>query len=84
MQTAEQAKAEAERRIEARRKARQARAREAEILYPNDVCERWGISRPTLWRWEKAEPRKIPARDVEIAGKTGWYRSTIEAAEARV
>lgn len=79
MQTAQQTEAEAERRIEARRKARQERARNADILYPNDLCERWGISRPTLWRWEKNE--KLPKRDVTVGGKTAWYRSTIEAYE---
>lgn len=65
---------------ESRRIARLARARIADVLWPTMLETRYGISRPTRWRWEKEG--KLPKRDVNIAGKTGWHPSTIEAAES--
>lgn len=62
-----------------RRAARLERAREADVFWPTTLELRYGISRPTRWRWEK--DGKLPPRDVKIAGKSGWRRSTIEAAE---
>jgi len=53
----------------------------AEILWPAGVEDRYGISSVTRWRWERSG--KLPARDIEIGGRTGWKRSTIEAAEQR-
>jgi len=50
-----------------------------DVLWPCAVERRYGISRPTRWRWERIG--RLPARDVNLAGKTGWKRSTIEAAE---
>jgi predicted DNA-binding transcriptional regulator AlpA len=54
---------------------------QAEILWPIAIEHRYGISKPTRWRWEKIG--RLPKRDVNLAGKTGWKRSTIEAAETR-
>jgi hypothetical protein len=51
----------------------------SEVFWPSGLLERYGISRPTLWRWERGG--MIPARDVHIGGRTGWRRETIEAAE---
>lgn len=50
------------------------------IVYPKGVEERYGISAPTRWRWEKRG--RLPARDVNIGGKTGWRPETLVAAES--
>ncbi len=50
-----------------------------DVIWPKGLEERWGISANTRWRWEKLG--RIPARDVDIAGKTGWRPATIAAAE---
>jgi hypothetical protein len=52
------------------------------VYWPSGLLERYGVSRPTLWRWERNG--KIPARDVHIGGRSGWRRETIEAAERGV
>jgi predicted DNA-binding transcriptional regulator AlpA len=50
------------------------------VFWPKDVEIRYGISTVTRWRWERA--KKLPPRDVHVAGEPiGWYASTIEAAE---
>jgi excisionase family DNA binding protein len=52
---------------------------EAEVLTQDDLCERYGVDRPTLWRWRKEG--RLPA--AVIGGrKTRWRRSTIEQWEA--
>jgi predicted DNA-binding transcriptional regulator AlpA len=48
------------------------------VIWPPGLREMLGISEPTLWRWERLG--KVPARDIEIGGRRGWKRSTIEAA----
>jgi predicted DNA-binding transcriptional regulator AlpA len=50
------------------------------ILWPKDIEDRYGISTVSRWRWERA--KKLPARDVHVAGEpVAWYASTILAAE---
>ena len=50
------------------------------ILWPKDVEVRYSISTVTRWRWEAR--RKLPPRDVHVAGEpVAWYASTIERAE---
>lgn len=50
-----------------------------DVVWPKGLEERWGISPPTRWRWEKIG--RIPPRDVNIGGKTGWRPATVAAAE---
>jgi predicted DNA-binding transcriptional regulator AlpA len=57
------------------------KATQPEVLWPAAVQSRYGITRPTRWRWERQG--RLPARDVNVGGKTGWRRETIEAAEKR-
>jgi predicted DNA-binding transcriptional regulator AlpA len=56
-----------------------------EIIWARGVRERYGISSPTLWRWEKSG--RLPRRDVSVGapGKTrvGWRRVTLEMWESR-
>ena len=49
------------------------------VVWPKGCEERYGISAPTRWRWEKTG--RLPPRDVDLKGKTGWRPSTLEAAE---
>ena len=48
-----------------------------DVVWPTGLQERLGISAPTRWRWER--DGKLPRRDVNIAGKTGWKPTTIAA-----
>lgn len=50
------------------------------VIWPSGVEERYGISPITRWRWEKSG--RLPARDVNLGGKTGWRPETLAAAEA--
>ena len=52
------------------------------VIWPGGVQERYGISKPTRWRWEKTG--RLPPRDVNLGGKTGWRPETLEAAERGV
>lgn len=53
-----------------------------EIVWPKGIEERYGISTPTRWRWERGG--RLPPRDVNIgAGKSGWRKSTLERWESR-
>lgn len=52
------------------------------IVWPTGVERRYGISPVTRWRWEKLG--KLPARDVNLGGKTGWRPETLAAAELRI
>jgi predicted DNA-binding transcriptional regulator AlpA len=50
------------------------------IVWPKGVEERYGISGPTRWRWERSG--KLPPRDVFIGGEpAGWRPATLAAAE---
>jgi predicted DNA-binding transcriptional regulator AlpA len=50
------------------------------VVWPRGVEERYGISAPTRWRWEKLG--LLPPRDIKIGGRTGWRPQTLVAAEA--
>jgi len=52
------------------------------VIWPQGCQERYGISAPTRWRWEKTG--RLPARDVNVGGKTGWRPETLAAAESAV
>lgn len=49
------------------------------VIWPKGVEERYGISDVTRWRWEKSG--RLPRRDVNLGGKTGWRPETLIAAE---
>jgi hypothetical protein len=49
------------------------------VVWPSGVQERYGISAPTRWRWEKLG--LLPPRDVSIGGRTGWRPETLAQAE---
>jgi predicted DNA-binding transcriptional regulator AlpA len=49
------------------------------VIWPAGVQQRYDISAPTRWRWEKQG--RLPARDVHIGGRSGWRPETLEAAE---
>lgn len=49
-------------------------------IWPRGVEQRYDISSPTRWRWEKQG--RLPARDVFVGGKAvGWRPETLDAAE---
>jgi predicted DNA-binding transcriptional regulator AlpA len=63
-----------------RRRNRIALKRGTNVIWPAGLQERYGISAPTRWRWERIG--RIPPRDVHLKnGKSGWRPETIEAAE---
>jgi hypothetical protein len=49
------------------------------VFWPRTLADRYGISPVTLWRYEQRG--QIPARDFEIAGRSGWTRDAIEQFE---
>jgi len=50
------------------------------VVWPRGVEERYGISPPTRWRWEKTG--KLPPRDFFVNGvASGWRPATLDAAE---
>jgi predicted DNA-binding transcriptional regulator AlpA len=49
------------------------------VIWRAGLRERWGISAPTLWRWERTG--KVPRPDVVIGDREGWKPETIERAE---
>ncbi len=50
------------------------------IIWPAGLEQRYDISPPTRWRWER--DGKLPPRDVYVGGDAvGWKPATIEAAE---
>jgi hypothetical protein len=62
------------------RRLRAAPIKGTAVVWPAGVRERYGISAPTLWRWEKQG--RLPPRDVYVGKKAvGWRPSTLEAAE---
>jgi predicted DNA-binding transcriptional regulator AlpA len=61
-------------------KAKRAPRKGSAVVWPKGVEERYGISSPTRWRWEKEG--KLPPRDFSLGGKTGWRPETLAAAES--
>lgn len=49
------------------------------VVWPKGLERRYGISDTTRWRWEREG--KLPARDVNIGGRTGWKPETLASAE---
>ena len=49
------------------------------VVWPRGAEIRYCISAPTRWRWEKSG--RLPPRDVNLGGKTGWRPETLTAAE---
>lgn len=58
-------------------KAKRAPREGSAVVWPKGVEERYGISACTRWRWEREG--KLPARDVNVGGKTGWKPTTLPA-----
>jgi hypothetical protein len=59
---------------------RHVRTKGSGCIWPSGLRERYGVSAPTLWRWER--DGKLPSRDVFIGGRAvGWRPETIEVAE---
>lgn len=61
-------------------KAKRAPREGKSVVWPKGVEERYGISHTTRWRWEKEG--RLPQRDVNVGGKTGWRPGTLAAAES--
>jgi hypothetical protein len=59
--------------------ARRAAIQGTHVVWPSGVEQRYGISHVTRWRWERAG--KLPPRDINVGGKTGWRPETLLAAE---
>jgi hypothetical protein len=49
------------------------------VIWPGGVEEMYGISAVTRWRWEKSG--RLPARDFDLRGKSGWRPETLAQAE---
>ena len=63
------------------RKARHCRTSGTAVVWPSGVEQRYGISGPTRWRWERAG--KLPPRDVYIGGvAVGWRPATLDRFES--
>jgi predicted DNA-binding transcriptional regulator AlpA len=55
------------------------RGRGTHVIWPSGLEDRYGISAPTRWRWERSG--KLPPRDVFVGGRSGWRPETLENAE---
>ena len=51
------------------------------VLWPRDLQARYGVSAPTIWRWER--DGRLPPRDKAVGDRIGWAVQTIVAAESR-
>lgn len=48
------------------------------IVWPKGLEQMLGISAPTRWRWEK--DGKLPQRDINVGGRSGWSHKILNAA----
>lgn len=51
------------------------------VLWARDLAARYNICRETVWRWRQSGA--IPAPDVRIGRRIGWFVETIRAHESR-
>ena len=51
------------------------------VVWAKGVEQRYGLSEVTRWRWER--DGKLPPRDVNVGGRTGWRPETLAAFENR-
>lgn len=67
------------RREQAERLRRAALEQKAAFLRTADLCARWGVSRVTIWNWERQQllPRSVPIGP----NSRGWAVSVIEEYE---
>jgi predicted DNA-binding transcriptional regulator AlpA len=61
-------------------KTRRGLIRGTDVIWPQGIELRYGISAPTRWRWERSG--RLPPRDINIGGRTGWRPETLERAES--
>jgi hypothetical protein len=62
-----------------KRKSRGTAVAGTNVVWPQGVEAMYDISPWTRWRWEKIG--RLPPRDVNLKGKTGWKPETLAAAE---
>lgn len=61
-------------------RAKRSRRAGTACVWPSGVEQRYDISSPTRWRWEKRN--KLPPRDVFVGGAAvGWRPETLDAAD---
>jgi predicted DNA-binding transcriptional regulator AlpA len=60
-------------------KAKSSSKHGSHVVWPRGLEDRYGISAPTRWRWER--DGKLPKRDINVGGKTGWKPSTLDTAD---
>jgi hypothetical protein len=49
------------------------------VIWAPGIEARYGISPATRWRWEASG--RLPKRDINVGGKTGWRPETLAAFE---
>jgi predicted DNA-binding transcriptional regulator AlpA len=63
------------------RRPRAGRRNGTHVVWPAGLEDRYGISAPTRWRWEREG--KLPPRDVFVGGRAiGWRPETLAASES--
>lgn len=60
-------------------KSKRAPTEGSAVVWASGVEARYDISAPTRWRWER--DGKLPPRDINVGGKTGWRPETLAAHE---
>lgn len=50
------------------------------VVWPSGVQQRYGITHVTRWRWER--DGKLPPRDIQVGGRSGWRPETLAAYES--
>jgi hypothetical protein len=63
------------------KRAKRARSAGSGCVWPSGVEQRYDISAPTRWRWERLG--KLPPRDVFLDGEPiGWQPRTLDRCDA--